>query len=68
MQKRYNQVMAEIKSHVAKVGSKIRSQSVEARPSNLRLEKIKMPKFDGELRLPYTLRGVLRPSNVARPV
>ena len=50
VQKRYNQVVAEIESHVTKVGSEIRSQSVEARQSNLRLEKIKMPKFDGELR------------------
>ena len=50
VQKRYNQVVAEIESHVAKVGSEIRSQSVEARQSNLRLEKIKIPKFDGELR------------------
>ena len=48
VQKRYNQVVAEIELHVAKVGSEIRSQSVEARHSNLRLEKIKMPKFDGE--------------------
>ena len=49
VQKRHNQVMAEIKSHVSKVGPEIRSQSVEVRQSNLRLEKIKMPKFDGEL-------------------
>ena len=63
VQKRCNQVMAEIESHVAKVGSEIRTQSVEARRSNLRLEKIKMPKFDGELRLPYTFRGVSRPSD-----
>ena len=29
VQKRYNQVVAEIESHVAKVGSKIRSESVD---------------------------------------
>ena len=35
VQKRYNQVVAENESHVTKVGSEIRSQSVEAIQSNL---------------------------------
>ena len=48
VQKRYNQVMAKIESHVAKVGPEICSQSAEAGQSTLRLKKIKMPKFDGK--------------------
>ena len=48
VQKRYNQFADKIESAIAK--PETCGQDLEAKTSNLRLEKIKMPKFDGELR------------------
>ena len=50
VQKQYNKVSDRIESHIAKVSPKSYDQSTEAKLSNLRLEKIKMPRFDGDLR------------------
>ena len=50
VQKQYNKVSDRIESHIAKVSPKSYDQCIEAKLSNLRLEKIKMPRFDGELR------------------
>ena len=51
VQKRYNQVADKIESVIAKkIKPETCGQDLEAKTSNLRLEKIKMPKFDGELR------------------
>ena len=51
VQKLYNQVADKIESVIAKkIKPETCGQDLEAKTSNLRLEKIKMPKFDGELR------------------
>ena len=50
VQKQYNKVSDRIESHIAKVSPKTYDQSTEAKLSNVRLEKIKMPRFDGDLR------------------
>lgn len=51
VQKRYSQVADEIESIIAKkIKPETCGKNLETKMSNLRLEKIKMPKFDGELR------------------
>ena len=50
VQKQYNKVIDRIELHIAKVSPKSHDQSTAAKLSNLRLEKIKMPRFDGDLR------------------
>ena len=50
VQKQYNQVIDRIELHIAKVSPKSHDHDIAAKLSNLRLEKIKMPRFDGDLR------------------
>ena len=51
VQKRYNGVADKIESVIAsQTKPETRGQNVETKISNLRLEKIKMPKFDAEIR------------------
>ncbi|KAJ7337869.1 hypothetical protein OS493_008027 [Desmophyllum pertusum] len=51
VQKWYSQVADEIESIIAKkIEPETCGKNLETKMSNLRLEKIKMPKFDGELR------------------
>lgn len=48
MQKRYNQVTDKMESRIT--SKECYDQNKKTKQSNLRLEKIKMPKFDGELK------------------
>ena len=50
VQKQYNKVINRIESHIAKISPESRGQNIEAKLSNLCLEKIKMPRLDGDLR------------------
>lgn len=50
VQKQYNKVIDRIELHIAKVSPKSHDQDTAAKLSNLRLEKIKMSRFDGDLR------------------
>ena len=50
VQTQYNKVIDRIELHIAKVSPKSHDQDTAAKLSNLRLEKIKMPRFDGDLR------------------
>ena len=50
VQKQYNKIIDRIELHIAKVSPKSHDQSTAEKLSNLRLEKIKMPTFDGDLR------------------
>ena len=51
VQKRYNQVVDRIESVIAsQTKVEVGVKNLEAKTPNLRLEKIKMPRFSGELR------------------
>ena len=50
VQKQYNKVIDRIELHIAKVSPKCHDQDTAAKLSNLCFEKIKMPRFDGDLR------------------
>ena len=50
VQKQYNKVTDRIELHITKVSRKSHDQDTAAKLSNLRFEKIKMPRFDGDLR------------------